>query len=415
MKIVSVVGARPNFVKLGPIHKSLLQYCNHIIIHTGQHYDYEMSDIFFKELSIPRPDINLGIGSASPGEQIGEMIRKLEVVFRPSQKQEASAASLASKPDLVLVYGDTNSTFAGAFAASVNHIPIAHIEAGLRSFDRRMPEERNRILTDHISDLLFAPTDTAARNLKDENVAGKIINSGDISVEVVEEALQFSKNSTILSDLHLSPESFILFTMHRAESTSSYGNLKEIIGLFQELRTVSFDSLSFTAKEPKNSYPSSLGISSQNMSHNDNRRKIRIVFPVHPRTEKLLKSYDLYKELMECDNVTITKPLGYIDFLKLLSESYKVITDSGGVQKEAYLCSVPCITIRRSTEWVETLDYGWNTLCEFDKNKIVDIVLHHNAEPKKNYSRVIFGQGNTSEIIRESILFRYLKKKSEAN
>ncbi len=332
--------------------------------------------------------------------------------FGLAKNRKPQLPSLASKPDLVLVYGDTNSTFAGAFAASVNHIPIAHIEAGLRSFDRRMPEERNRILTDHISDLLFAPTDTAARNLKVENVAGKVINSGDISVEVVEEALQFSKNSTILSDLHLSPESFILFTMHRAESTDSYGNLKEIIGLFQELRTVSFDPLSFTAKEPKNS---SLGISSHNMSHNDNRRKIRIVFPVHPRTEKLLKSYDLYKELTECDNVTITKPLGYIDFLRLLSESYKVITDSGGVQKEAYLCSVPCITIRRSTEWVETLDYGWNTLCEFDKNKIVDILLHHDAEPKKNYSRVIFGQGNTSEIIRESILFRYLKKKSEAN
>jgi UDP-N-acetylglucosamine 2-epimerase len=403
MKIVSVVGARPNFVKLAPVHKSLWPHCDHIIIHTGQHYDYEMSEIFFKELNIPKPDINLGIGSASPGEQISEMIRKLEVEFGVSQNEESSAASLASKPDLVLVYGDTNSTFAGAFAASVNHIPVAHIEAGLRSFDRRMPEERNRILTDHISDLLFAPTDTAARNLKDEKVAGKFINSGDISVEVVQEALKYSKNSTILNDLYLTPKYFILFTMHRAESTNSYRNLKEIIGLFQELRIVNLDSSLSNSRKPKN-----LGLvtSNPNTPYNDNPRPIRIVFPVHPRTEKLLKSYDLYKELINCDNVTITKPLGYIDFLRLLSESYKAITDSGGVQKEAYLCSVPCITIRRSTEWVETLDHGWNTLCEFDKNKIVDLVLHHAPEPNKNYSRVIFGRGNTSEIIRESIIFR---------
>src|SRR5918994_1778313 len=172
MKIVSVVGARPNFVKLAPVHKSLWPHCDHIIIHTGQHYDYEMSEIFFKELNIPKPDINLGIGSASPGEQIGEMIRKLEIEFGVSQNEESSAASLASKPDLVLVYGDTNSTFAGAFAASVNHIPVAHIEAGLRSFDRRMPEERNRILTDHISDLLFASTGTAVANLEVEHVSG---------------------------------------------------------------------------------------------------------------------------------------------------------------------------------------------------------------------------------------------------
>ncbi len=237
MKIVSVVGARPNFVKLAPVHKSLSKYCDHIIIHTGQHYDYEMSDIFFKELRIPEPDINLGVGSATPGEQTSEMIKRLEIEFGCNQRERGEeGVGVASKPSLVLVYGDTNSTFAGAFAASINNIPVAHIEAGLRSFDSRMPEELNRILTDHSSDMLFAPTDTAVRNLKNEHVAGRIINSGDISVEVVEEAWKFSTNSTILKELRLESKSFILFTMHRAESTDLYENLKTMIETFKELK-----------------------------------------------------------------------------------------------------------------------------------------------------------------------------------
>ena len=219
MKIVSVVGARPNFVKLAPVHKSLSPHCDHIIIHTGQHYDYEMSDIFFKELQIPRPDINLGVGSTSPGEQIGKMIKGVEAELGFGKSEGDGSGGVASKPDLVVVYGDTNSTLAGAFAASVNNIPVAHIEAGLRSFDRRMPEERNRILTDHLSDLMLAPTGTAATNLKNEHAAGRIINSGDISVEVINEAWKFSKNSVILKELSLESRKFILFTMHRAEST----------------------------------------------------------------------------------------------------------------------------------------------------------------------------------------------------
>ena len=243
MKIVSVVGARPNFIKLAPVHKSLSQYCDHVIVHTGQHYDYEMSDIFFKELQIPKPDINLGVGSTSPGEQIGEMMKGLEEEFGYGRREGVERAGVASKPDLVLVYGDTNSTLAGALAASVNNLPIAHIEAGLRSFDRRMPEERNRILTDHLSDLLFAPTGTAARNLKDERAVGRIINSGDITVEVVKEALKFSKDSTIMEELSLESKNFILFTMHRAENTGSYSNLKTILETFQELEKQRFRSI----------------------------------------------------------------------------------------------------------------------------------------------------------------------------
>ena len=409
MKIVSVVGARPNFVKLAPVHKSLSKYCDHIIIHTGQHYDYEMSDIFFKELRIPEPDINLGVGSATPGEQTSEMIKRLEIEFGCNQRERGEeGVGVASKPSLVLVYGDTNSTFAGAFAASINNIPVAHIEAGLRSFDSRMAEELNRILTDHSSDMLFAPTDTAVRNLKNEHVAGRIINSGDISVEVVEEAWKFSTNSTILKGLRLESNSFILFTMHRAESTDSYENLKTMIETFKELkeRKIETGSTSPAGKQKVSS-------SGENIPHaidTNTSHCLQVVFPVHPRTEKLLKSYGLYEELIGCENVTITKPLGYVDFLRLIHESYKVVTDSGGLQKEAFLCSVPCITIRRSTEWVETLDQGWNKLCAFDKDEIVDLVLSQVPEPKMNNSRLIFGKGNTSEIIRDAIIYRCNEK-----
>ena len=409
MKIVSVVGARPNFVKLAPVHKSLSKYCDHIIIHTGQHYDYEMSDIFFKESRIPEPDINLGVGSATPGEQTSEMIKRLEIEFGCNQRERGEeGVGVASKPSLVLVYGDTNSTFAGAFAASINNIPVAHIEAGLRSFDSRMAEELNRILTDHSSDMLFAPTDTAVRNLKNEHVAGRIINSGDISVEVVEEAWKFSTNSTILKGLRLESKSFILFTMHRAESTDWYENLKTMIESFKELkeRKIETGSTSPAGKQKVSS-------SGENIPHaidTNTSHCLQVVFPVHPRTEKLLKSYGLYEELIGCENVTITKPLGYVDFLRLIHESYKVVTDSGGLQKEAFLCSVPCITIRRSTEWVETLDQGWNKLCAFDKDEIVDLVLSQVPEPKMNNSRLIFGKGNTSEIIRDAIIYRCNEK-----
>jgi UDP-N-acetylglucosamine 2-epimerase len=407
MKIVSVVGARPNFVKLGPVHKSLSRYCDHIIIHTGQHYDYEMSDIFFKELQIPRPDINLGIGSTSPGEQIGKMISGVEAELGFGQSQGDVSEGVASKPDLVIVYGDTNSTLAGAFAASVNNIPVAHIEAGLRSFDRRMPEERNRILTDHLSDFLFAPTGTAARNLKDEHAAGRIITSGDISVEVVNEASSFSRNSAILEELSLESKSFILFTMHRAESTGSYSNLKVVVESFQELKNRTHEQSSSSAlMQPK---IRGMGSSSSADEYKVRGHQLQVVFPIHPRTEKIFKTYGLYDELVGLENVKIIKPLGYIDFLRLLKESHKVVTDSGGLQKEAYLCSIPCITIRKSTEWVETLQGGWNKLCSFNKDEIVDVILQPSPSLKKNHGEDIFGCGNASEIIRDALIFGYHK------
>lgn len=393
MKIVSVVGARPNFVKLAPVHKSISQYCEHVIIHTGQHYDYEMSDIFFKELQIPKPDINLGVGSTSAGEQLGNIIKGLEAEFGFMKDNRFGSNGAASKPELVFVYGDTNSTLAGAIAASLNNIPVAHVEAGVRSFDRRMPEERNRILTDHLSDLLFAPTSTAVMNLQDEHAKGKIINSGDVSVEIIHEAWKFSKDSTILKELSLEPKNFILFTMHRAESVDSHLNLETLVEAFHEMEKQQYllDSLSHVNSARK---------------YKVRPHHLQIVFPIHPRTERMLKLYGLYQELADLKNVKLIKPLGYIDFLRLVKESYKVVTDSGGLQKEAYLCGVPCVTIRKSTEWVETLKGGWNTLCPFTKHEIVNLVLQRNQFLKKNYSKYVFGSGNASKIIRDATLFR---------
>lgn len=404
MKIVSVVGARPNFVKLSRIHNSISKHCEHIIIHTGQHYDYEMSDVFFRELKIPEPDTNLEIGSDYPGAQIGEMIKRLEKEYGFGP-YSTSAIAKSRHPELVLVYGDTNSTFAGAFAASANHIPVAHVEAGLRSFDRRMPEERNRILTDHLSSMLFAPTKTGVRNLKDEHVAGKIVNSGDVSVEVVREAWKFSEKSSILKELGLKSKSFILFTMHRAESTDSPLHLKTMVRVFQDLgKKRRADRL----KNRRVRFSPTDEAEGANKENSINFEDMKIVFPIHPRTEKFFKAYGLYDELKKTTNVVITKPLGYIDFLRLVKESYKIVTDSGGLQKEAYLLSVPCITIRKSTEWVETLAAGWNILCTFKRTEILKNVLEgpilsRSSMYMKEENQMVFGNGNTSEIIRKCI------------
>ncbi len=334
------------------------------------------------------------------------MIKKLEIEFGYGTSKRAKGIGIACKPDLVLVYGDTNSTFAGAFAASINHIPVGHVEAGLRSYDRRMPEERNRILTDHLSNMLFAPTNTAERNLKDEHVTGEIINSGDISVEVVKEAWKFSNRSSILKDLGLRSKSFILFTMHRAESTDSYANLKTIVRVFQDLGKRKFNWSALTKSKP-------VDLNDDNNASHMDSDGMGVVFPIHPRTKKFLKSYGLYEDLVKTTNVTTIKPLGYIDFLRLVKESYKVVTDSGGLQKEAYLFSVPCVTIRKSTEWIETLSGGWNILSSFKRSEILNNILDPhtpsdgNTRKKNRTIRLIFGTGNTSQIIRKRILSRY--------
>jgi UDP-N-acetylglucosamine 2-epimerase (non-hydrolysing) len=353
MRIASVVGARPNFIKLAPVHAALNQVTDHVIIHTGQHYDYELSEIFFKEFNIPEPHYNLNVGSSSPMAQIADMIKGLEKIFT------------ASDFDLIIVYGDTNSTFAGALAAMRTGIKVAHIEAGLRSFDRRMPEEINRLLTDQLSEYLFAPTKRAIENLNREHVYGKVIYSGDVNVEILNEALRLSKNSSILKDLRLEPARYILFTMHRAENTLSEESLISVLEAFEILS------------------------------------EVQIVFPIHPRTRNILQEKHLFRRLEKCKNVRLIEPLGYLDFVKLMQNACKIITDSGGVQKESYLLQVPCITIRENTEWEETVKVGWNVLTGTNTERIINAV--RNWRPT-TATEPIFGNGDTSKIILDNII-----------
>lgn len=353
LKIASVVGARPNFMKLLPVHRAIKNFSKHTIIHTGQHYDYELSETFFKEFKLPQPTYNLEVGSGTTAYQIGETIKKLEPIFAKSSF------------DVVIVYGDTNSTLAGALCAKTCGFKVAHVEAGLRSFDSRMPEEFNRILTDHIGDYLFAPTKTAVNNLKKENVRGKVFCTGDVSVEMVREAKKLSSNSKILENFKIKPKEYFLFTMHRAENTNSVNSLLSAIRMFEELR------------------------------------EMPIVFPIHPRTKKILQEKKLYQRLEKCKNVKISNPLGYLDFFNLMTNAKKIITDSGGIQKEAYLLKIPCITIRKNTEWVETVKTGWNILVDTNTQKIVNAA--RNWTPKTK-TKPILGAGTASKLIRDILL-----------
>lgn len=348
MKILSVVGARPQFIKCAPVSRILRKRHEEILVHTGQHYDSEMSDVFFEELDIPKPDYNLGIGSGTQGEQTGKMLIEIEKVL------------LNEKPDLVLVYGDTNSTLAGALAASKLHIKVAHVEAGLRSFDRTMPEEINRLLTDQISNILFCPTDTAVMNLKNEGITEGVYNVGDVMVDVLKCNQKIAEDkSTILQDLNLNPKEFLLATVHRASNTDNKENLLSIVEAF---------------------------------SGSDET----IVFPLHPRTRKYLKEYNLWEKIHK--NIKVIPPVGYLDMLKLESNARRILTDSGGVQKEAYMLGIPCITLRDNTEWVETIEEGWNILVGADYQKIKNSIKEFKAPTE---SRKIFGDGKASEKINE--------------
>jgi UDP-GlcNAc3NAcA epimerase len=344
MKIVTVIGARPQFIKAAVVCKALRENHNEIIIHTGQHYDENMSKIFFEELNIPKPDYNLNIGSSNHGCQTGNMLISIEALLEKE------------KPDYVLVYGDTNSTLAGALAASKMLIPVIHVEAGLRSFNKSMPEEQNRILTDHISNILFAPTKTAVNNLIKEGIVSNVHNVGDVMYDSV---LHFAKiadeKSDIMNMLNLKKEEYILATMHRAENTNDFNRLENIVNAFNESEE-------------------------------------KIVLPLHPRTEKYIKGYGLTFG----KNIKIVEPLGYLAMLMLEKNSKKIVTDSGGVQKEAFFFDKPCITLRDETEWVETIENGWNVLVGADKDKIKNSILQFNCnKPKEGH----FGFGDASRKI----------------
>lgn len=348
MKLISIIGARPQFIKCAPLSRKLRRSHEEILVHTGQHYDQKMSEIFFKELSIPEPDYNLGIGSASHGEQTGKMLAEIEKLL------------IKEEPDMVLVYGDTNSTIAGSLAASKLHIPVSHVEAGLRSFDKIMPEEINRILTDHVSDLLFCPTGTAVKNLKDEGITEGVYNVGDVMMDALQYNMKIAEEiSDILEDFDLLPEGYIVATVHRASNTDSIENLSSIVKAF--------------------------------CSVDEN-----IVFPVHPRTEKYLLQYGLWDKLRE--HVKVISPVGYLDMLKLMAHSRKILTDSGGMQKEAYMLGKPCVTMRDNTEWVETVDDGWNVLVGADYGKIIDAIESFEGAKALGNS---FGDGDATERICE--------------
>lgn len=348
MKIITVVGARPQFIKAAPVSKALRREHEEILIHTGQHYDKNMSNIFFQELGIPVPDYNLHIGSGNHGQMTGEMLSKLEDIY------------LKEKPDVVLVYGDTNSTLAGALAASKLLIPVVHVEAGLRSFNKAMPEEQNRILTDHISTLLLIPTEDAEKNLKNEGIVSGVYNVGDVMYDAVKLFKERAKEKeAFLAEIGCEKGEYILTTIHRAENTNDINRLTSII-----------EALNESGK--------------------------KVVLPLHPRTKKFIESYGLHFN----DNIKVIEPIGYLEMLMLESNSAKIVTDSGGVQKEAYFMGKPCITMRDETEWVETVNVGWNIVVGTDKVKILDGINNFNPcsiQPN------IFGDGDASKKISELI------------
>ncbi|WP_414578366.1 non-hydrolyzing UDP-N-acetylglucosamine 2-epimerase [Anabaena sp. CCY 9402-a] len=317
MKILTIVGARPQFIKAAAVSRKLQSHpdIQEVLVHTGQHYDENMSDVFFQELEIPVPEYHLGIGSHTHGMQTGRMLAEIEQVL------------LKELPDWVLVYGDTNSTLAGTIAAVKLHIPVAHVEAGLRSFNRRMPEEINRVLTDHAANLLFAPTTAAVENLRQEGIAPEKIHLvGDVMYDAaIEYGIKAELKSSILDHLGLTPQKYILTTIHRAENTD---DPKRLEAIFTGLIAIS--------------------------------RNIPVVLPLHPRTRAALSRTELWESAGQ--SLQLIEPVGYLDMVMLEKNAQLIATDSGGVQKEAFFYRVPCVTLREETEWVELVQLGWNRL-----------------------------------------------------
>ena len=347
MKLLTIVGARPQFIKASPLSLVLRQYHRETLVHTGQHYDYGMSDVFFEDLGIPAPDYHLGIGSGEHGAQTGAMLHALEEVL------------LKERPDAVIVYGDTNSTLAGALAAAKLHLPVAHIEAGLRSFNRVMPEEINRVLTDHVSTWLFAPSELSRDQLAQEGIQAGVHVVGDIMYDAL--LLHRSRadtSSLVLDQLGLSPKSYYVATVHRADSTDRREKLASI-----------FEGLGRLDKP--------------------------VIMPLHPRTLKKVEEF----QILLRENIKPLEPLGYLDMLKLQSQASCILTDSGGVQKEAYYLHVPCVTLRSETEWMETVTAGWNLICGTEFGAIVEGVrkMEGCQVPHPN----LYGDGTTAQRIVE--------------
>ncbi|MGJ8665815.1 MAG: non-hydrolyzing UDP-N-acetylglucosamine 2-epimerase [Patiriisocius sp.] len=353
MKIVTVIGARPQFIKSAAVSKAIIDYnkekeedvIEEIIVHTGQHYDANMSDVFFEQMHIPKPKYQLDINGLSHGAMTGQMLEAVEKVL------------LEEKPDWVLVHGDTNSTLAGALAAKKLHIKVAHVEAGLRSFNDKMPEETNRILTDRMSSILFVPTDSAIENLKNEGydaIGSSIIKNGDVMYDASLEFTPFAQKPS--QDI---PKNFILCTVHRAENTDDEKRLR---GIFDALNEIAEDTA--------------------------------IVLPLHPRTKSYIEKYSIKLS----KNIHAINPVGYLEMLYLLDNCNMVITDSGGLQKEAFFFNNLCLTLRDDTEWVELVHHGFNTLVGADRKTIVSAFKNAQSE-NKDFSMNLYGEGDASNII----------------
>jgi len=364
LKPAFVFGTRPEIIKLAPVIRAFLQRgVEPLLIHTGQHYDYEMSRVFLEELGLPPIDYHLDVGSGTQAEQTGRAMIKIERVL------------MDEKPDVTLVQGDTNTVLAGALASVKLKIPVAHVEAGLRSFDRTMPEEINRILADHASEVLFPPTEEARKNLEREGITENVYVVGNTIVDaVLQNAEVAERKSGVLERFGLRPGEYILVTAHRAENTDSRENLERLVEILESL-------------------------------------PMRAVYPMHPRTRKRLKEFGLLERVEAIENLTVTKPLGYLDFLRLEKNAFAIMTDSGGIQEEAVILGVPCLTLRYNTERPETVEAGGNVLVGLEKERAIGH-LKLLMEDREFYSRMAnapnpFGDGKAGERIAEILLRLY--------
>lgn len=351
MRFVTIVGARPQFIKAAPLSVELRRQHQEFLIHTGQHYDDNMSEVFFRELQIPPPDRHLMVGSGAHGAQTAAMLEKIEKIL-----QEV-------RPDAVIVYGDTNSTLAGALAAAKLHIPVAHVEAGLRSFDRRMPEEINRVMADHLSTWLFAPSEVSARQLAAEGIAKGVHEVGDIMADSVRLFAPLARQrSDVLPRLGLRPREYLAATIHRAGNTDV---AERLAGIFEGL----------------------------------SRAPWPVVLPLHPRTRAALQRHGLDSALGRGNGkLRVIEPLGYLDMLHLQQYAAIILTDSGGIQKEAYYLGVPCVTLREETEWVETVETGWNLLAGTDPSRIAAAMLD-SVPSALSAHPILYGDGRAAERI----------------
>lgn len=362
-------GTRPEIIKLAPVVRAFLEMgIKPLLIHTGQHYDYEMSRIFLEELELPPIDYHLEVGSGTQAEQTGKAMIKIEKVL------------MEERPDVTLVQGDTNTVLAGALASVKLKIPVAHVEAGLRSFDRTMPEEINRILADHASEVLFPPTEEARKNLEREGITENVYVVGNTIVDaVLQNSLVAEKKSDVLERLDLKPKEYILITAHRAENTDSWENLTRLVEILESLPMMA-------------------------------------VYPIHPRTEGRLKRFGLWERVASIENLILTKPLGYLDFLRLEKNAFAVMTDSGGVQEEAIILDVPCLTLRYNTERPETVKAGGNILVGLERERVLRY-LQRLIEDRDFYEKMAkapnpFGDGKAAERRLQKSWLGYMKKGS---